>query len=57
MVVRGDVPGIPPEKFSTIAAQAKDGCPVGKALGGITTSLDVALATTSPGAAALAGAH
>jgi len=57
VVVRGDVPGIPPEKFSTIAAQAKDGCPVGKALGGITTSLDVALATTSPGAAALAGAH
>jgi osmotically inducible protein OsmC len=39
--VRGSVPGITPEDFAKLAAAAKDGCPVSKALAGnVAVSLD-----------------
>ena len=51
MAVGGDVPGIASEEFSTIVGRAKDGCPVGKALAGVPTTLDVALTPDPRGAA------
>jgi len=44
--VRGVVPGCPPDTFDKLAAAAKDGCPVSKALAGnVDISLDATLAT------------
>src|ERR1700724_2786916 len=44
--VRGIVPGCPPDTFDKLAAAAKDGCPVSKALAGnVDISLDATLAT------------
>ena len=34
LIVRGTVPGCPPETFDRLAGAAKDGCPVSKALAG-----------------------
>ena len=45
--VRGVVPGCPPDTFEKLAAAAKDGCPVSKALAGnVDISLDATLATS-----------
>ena len=44
LTVRGEVPGISPEAFAAAAADAKANCPVSKALGGTTITLDAALA-------------
>ena len=44
LTVRGTVPGMSEEDFASTAAQAKDGCPVSKALAGnVDISLDAAL--------------
>lgn len=40
----GTVPGIDNAKFQELAAKAKEGCPVSKALGAIKVSLDARLA-------------
>src|SRR3982074_157366 len=45
--VRGIAPGCPPDTFDKLAAAAKDGCPVSKALAGnVDISLDATLATS-----------
>jgi osmotically inducible protein OsmC len=44
LTVRGTVPGISAEDFVAAAEAAKEGCPVSKALGGTTITLDAALA-------------
>jgi len=42
--VRGRVPGIDEEKFRSIAAQAKDGCPISRALqGNVALSVEATL--------------
>ena len=44
LTVRGRVPGIDPAQFSEIAAGAKDGCPISRALkGNVEVTLDAAL--------------
>jgi lipoyl-dependent peroxiredoxin len=46
LTVRGTVPGITDEDFLSAAQQAKEGCPVSKALAGnVDISLDAALAS------------
>lgn len=40
----GTVPGIDEAKFKELAAKAKEGCPVSKALGAINVTLDASLA-------------
>lgn len=46
LTVRGTVPGISEEDFKAAAEQAKDGCPVSKALtGNVAITLDAALAS------------
>lgn len=40
----GDVPGIDDAKFQELAAKAKAGCPVSKALGAINVTLEASLA-------------
>ena len=42
--VVGNVPGIDDEKFQELAAKAKAGCPVSKALGTINVTLEASLA-------------
>lgn len=42
--LKGEVDGISAEKFKEIAQQAKEGCPVSKALSAVDISLDVELA-------------
>lgn len=44
LTVRGEVPGISAEDFAAAAADAKENCPVSKALAGVEISLDAALA-------------
>jgi osmotically inducible protein OsmC len=44
LTVRGSVPGIEPAEFDRLAGDAKDNCPVSKALAGTTIELDAALA-------------
>jgi osmotically inducible protein OsmC len=44
LVTTGQVPGIDQDEFSRYADQAKDGCPVSKALTGTKISLDATLA-------------
>jgi lipoyl-dependent peroxiredoxin len=44
LVTTGKVPGIDQDEFSQYADQAKDGCPVSKALTGTKISLDATLA-------------
>jgi lipoyl-dependent peroxiredoxin len=43
LTIRGEVDGIGEDEFRTAADQAKDGCPVSNALGGVEISLDAAL--------------
>lgn len=45
LTVRGDVPGISAEDFVAAAEDAKENCPVSKALAGTTITLDAALAS------------
>lgn len=42
LTVRGSAHGVSPEQFAKIAQDAKDACPVSKALAGTTISLEVA---------------
>jgi osmotically inducible protein OsmC len=42
LTVRGSADGITPEQFAKIAQDAKDGCPVSKALAGTEITLEVA---------------
>jgi osmotically inducible protein OsmC len=44
LTVRGQVDGIGEDEFQAAAQQAKEGCPVSNALGGVEISLDAALA-------------
>lgn len=45
ITVRGDVPGVDAETFARIAQEAKDGCPISRALAGnVEITLDAALA-------------
>ena len=44
ITVRGTVPGLSSEDFVRAAEEAKDGCPVSKALAGTTITVDAALA-------------
>lgn len=44
LLVNAEVPGIGDEEFQTIAAAAKAGCPVSKALAGIPITLEATLA-------------
>jgi lipoyl-dependent peroxiredoxin len=44
LTVRGEVPGISAEDFAAAAADAKENCPVSKALAGVEITLDAALA-------------
>jgi lipoyl-dependent peroxiredoxin len=44
LTVRGDVPGISAEDFQVAAEDAKENCPVSKALTGTTITLDASLA-------------
>jgi osmotically inducible protein OsmC len=43
LTVRGDVDGIGEEEFQAAAKQAKEGCPVTNALGGVEISLEASL--------------
>lgn len=43
LVCEGDVPGIDPEDFQKIAAEAKAGCPVSRALASVDISLEASL--------------
>ena len=44
MTVRGDVPGVDEDAFREAAEQAKEGCPVSKALqGNVELTVDAAL--------------
>ncbi len=43
LIVRGEVEGMDEEAFAEIAAKAKVGCPVSKALTGVDITLDAAL--------------
>jgi lipoyl-dependent peroxiredoxin len=42
LTVRGSADGVSPEKFAELAQEAKQGCPVSKALTGTDITLDVA---------------
>ena len=44
LTVRGEVPGVSGEEFTAAAEDAKQNCPVSKALTGTTITLDAALA-------------
>ncbi|KGM12976.1 OsmC family peroxiredoxin [Cellulomonas bogoriensis] len=44
LTVRGEVDGLDADAFATVAAQAKDSCPISKALAGVDITLDAALA-------------
>jgi osmotically inducible protein OsmC len=44
LTVRGQVDGIGEDEFQAAAQQAKEGCPISNALGGVEISLDAALA-------------
>ena len=44
LTVRGEVEGIGEEDFKAAAQQAKEGCPVSNALGGVEISLEASLA-------------
>jgi osmotically inducible protein OsmC len=44
LTVRGEVPGIGEEEFQNAARQAKEGCPVSNALGGVEISMEASLA-------------
>lgn len=44
LLVSAKVPGLSGEDFQRLAAQAKDGCPVSKALAGIPITLEASLA-------------
>lgn len=44
LTVAATVPGIEPEAFQALAAEAKAGCPVSQALAGTTITLDASLA-------------
>ncbi|HEX3686486.1 MAG TPA: OsmC family protein [Gaiellaceae bacterium] len=44
LTVRGEVPGIGEEEFQNAARQAKEGCPVSNALGGVEISMKASLA-------------
>jgi osmotically inducible protein OsmC len=44
LTVRGEVDGIGEDDFQAAAKQARDGCPVSNALGGVEISLDASLA-------------
>ncbi|MGH3366260.1 MAG: OsmC family protein [Nocardioidaceae bacterium] len=44
LTTRASVPGLSADEFATFAETAKTSCPVSKALGGTTISLDAALA-------------
>src|SRR5215210_4942681 len=44
LTVRGEVDGVDEEGFREAARQAKDGCPVSNALGGVEISVDASLA-------------
>jgi osmotically inducible protein OsmC len=44
LTVRGRVPGLDDDRFRAIAVQAKDGCPISRALAGnVALSVDAAL--------------
>ena len=44
LTIRGDIPGIDAETFEKLAGQAKEGCPISKALAGnVEITLDAAL--------------
>jgi osmotically inducible protein OsmC len=43
LTVRGEVEGIDDDEFQTAAQEAKEGCPVSNALGGVEISLDASL--------------
>ena len=43
LTVRGEVEGLSDEQFASVAADAKAGCPVSKALTGVEITLDAAL--------------
>lgn len=43
LVLKGDVPGISAEKFAELANKAKSECPVSKAYGSISVTLDASL--------------
>ena len=43
LVCEGDVPGIDPETFQKIAGEAKEGCPVSRALASVEITLDANL--------------
>jgi osmotically inducible protein OsmC len=45
LTVRGEVDGIDADTFAAVAADAKAGCPVSKALTGVDIALDAALET------------
>lgn len=47
LVCEGDVPGIDEEAFHRIAAEAKAGCPVSRALAAVEISLEARLTETS----------
>lgn len=44
LLVHAEVPGISEEEFQKIAAAAKEGCPVSKALAGVNITLEATLA-------------
>jgi osmotically inducible protein OsmC len=44
LTVRGEVDGVNETAFEQAAQQAKEGCPVSNALGGVEISLDASLA-------------
>ena len=43
VVVIHEIPGITPERFAAIATDAKQNCPVSKALAGVEITLEAAL--------------
>ena len=43
LILRAKIPGATPETFGDLAAKAKAGCPISKALGAIEVTLDAAL--------------
>jgi osmotically inducible protein OsmC len=43
LTTRASIPGITPERFAAIATDAKQNCPVSKALAGVEITLDAAL--------------
>jgi osmotically inducible protein OsmC len=43
LTTRARIPGLSPERFSALAVDAKENCPVSKALAGVEITLDAAL--------------